>query len=81
VSVRESVEAEDGVDFFAQLARHWKHHYPGWRAWVLTPDLKLPGRMRLKETRKVPLWNGPIECRLFRFDMRPVAAPASDADA
>ena len=81
VSVRESVEAEDGGDFFAQLARHWKHHYPGWRAWVLTPDLKLPGRMRLKETRKVPLWNGPIECRLFRFDMRPVAAPASDADA
>jgi putative N6-adenine-specific DNA methylase len=25
--------------------------------------------MRLKETRRVPMWNGPIECRLFRFDM------------
>jgi putative N6-adenine-specific DNA methylase len=25
--------------------------------------------MRLKESRRVPLWNGPIECRLFRFDM------------
>ena len=36
---------------------------------MLTPDLKLPGKMRLKESRRVPMWNGPIECRLFRFDM------------
>ncbi|MBP8927693.1 MAG: class I SAM-dependent RNA methyltransferase, partial [Ottowia sp.] len=40
-----------------------------WTAWLLTPDLKLPGRLRLKESRRVPLWNGPIECRLFRFDL------------
>jgi putative N6-adenine-specific DNA methylase len=32
--------------------------------------MKLPGRMRLKETRRVPMWNGPIECRLFRFDVQ-----------
>jgi predicted nucleic acid-binding protein len=36
---------------------------------MLTPDLKLPGKMRLKESRRVPMWNGPIECRMFRFDM------------
>ena len=31
--------------------------------------MKLPSLMRLKESRRVPMWNGPIECRLFRFDM------------
>ena len=31
--------------------------------------MKLPTAMRLKESRRVPMWNGPIECRLFRFDM------------
>jgi putative N6-adenine-specific DNA methylase len=61
--------SESGASFFAQLAAHWKAHYAGWTAWVLTPDLKLPSRMRLKESRRVPMWNGPIECRLFRFDM------------
>jgi putative N6-adenine-specific DNA methylase len=66
---RERAQAEDGADFFAQLSAHWKKHYAGWTAWVLTPDLKLPSRMRLKESRRVPMWNGPIECRLFRFDM------------
>ena len=66
---REVPQAEGSGEFFNQLASHWKKNYSGWTAWVLTPDLKLPGKMRLKETRRVPMWNGPIECRLFRFDM------------
>ena len=60
---------EEASDFFPQLAAHWKKNYAGWTAHVLTPDLKLPNKMRLKESRRVPMWNGPIECRLFRFDM------------
>ena len=55
--------------FFADLASHWKRHYAGWTAWVLSPEMKLPSLMRLKESQRVPMWNGPIECRLFRFDM------------
>ncbi len=57
------------ADFFAALAAHWKRQYAGWTAWVLSPEMKLPTLMRLKESRRVPMWNGPIECRLFRFDM------------
>ncbi len=57
------------AEFFSQLATHWKRNYSGWTAWVLSPDMKLPTSMRLKESRRVPMWNGPIECRLFRFDM------------
>jgi len=66
---RERADVADGGEFFTQLAAHWKKHYSGWTAWVLTPDFKLPSKMRLKESRRVPMWNGPIECRLFRFDM------------
>ena len=66
---RELAETQDGGEFFSQLASHWKKNFSGWQAWVLTPDLKLPGKMRLKESRRVPMWNGPLECRLFKFDM------------
>jgi putative N6-adenine-specific DNA methylase len=59
----------EGADFFSLLAAHWKQHFAGWTGWILSPDLKLPTRMRLKESRRIPLWNGPIECRLFKFDM------------
>jgi putative N6-adenine-specific DNA methylase len=66
---REIAFADDGGEFFTRLATHWKKNYAGWTAWMLTPDLKLPGKMRLRESRRVPFWNGPIECRLFRFDL------------
>ena len=53
---------------------------------VLSPDRKLPGAMRLKESRKIPMWNGPIECRLFRFNLvagsaRPEAESATQPAA
>ena len=67
---RESFEAGgSSAEFFSGLAAHWKRHYPGWTAWLLSPDMKLPSLMRLKESRRVPMWNGPIECRMFRFDL------------
>jgi putative N6-adenine-specific DNA methylase len=58
-----------GDEFFAGLAAHWKRHYTGWTAWVLSPDPRVPSQMRLKESRRVPMWNGPIECRLLRFEL------------
>ena len=68
-SAASAADVNAGDEFFTRLSAHWKSHYAGWTAWLLTPDLKLPGRLRLKESRRVPLWNGPIECRLFRFDL------------
>jgi putative N6-adenine-specific DNA methylase len=76
----QSREAFDGgsspTEFFGRLAAHWKRHYAGWTAWILSPDMKLPQALRLKESRRVPIWNGPIECRLFRFEL--VAGSARD---
>lgn len=72
-------------DFFARLASHWKQaytrHAAGWTAWVLSPDMKLASAMRLKESRRIPMWNGPIECRLYRFDLVAGSARAPKADA
>jgi len=91
---RPTRRAADGVDsanralpsdFFARLASHWKHAYTshpaGWTAFVLSPDRKLPSAMRLKESRKIPMWNGPIECRLFRFNLVAGSARPSVDDA
>jgi putative N6-adenine-specific DNA methylase len=72
-------------DFFARLAAHWKRAYAphpgGWTAFVLSPDMKLPSAMRLKESRRIPMWNGPIECRLFRFELVRGSARGGNADS
>jgi len=59
-----------------------KESFSGWTAWLLSSDRDLPRQMRLHETRKTVLFNGPLECRLFRFEMvagsyRPRARPAA----
>jgi putative N6-adenine-specific DNA methylase len=73
-AMRPSAEDRSAAeDFFTRLAAHWKRaftqHPAGWTAWVLSPDKNLPSAMRLKASRRVPLWNGPIECRLYRFEL------------
>jgi len=65
------------AEFFSALAAHWKRHYSGWTAWLLSPEMKLAGLMRMKESRRVPMWNGPIECRLYRFDIVAGAGPGA----
>ena len=59
-----------------------KESFPGWTAWLLSSDRDLPRQMRLQETRKTVLYNGALECRLFRFEMvagqyRPRLRPAA----
>lgn len=46
-----------------------KSNFSGWDTWLLSSDRKLPGQLRLQESRKIVLFNGPLECRLFRFQL------------
>jgi putative N6-adenine-specific DNA methylase len=46
-----------------------RERFAGWSAWILSSDRALPGQLGLREKRKVPLFNGPLECRLFAFDL------------
>ena len=58
------------IEFLAQYGRHLKEQFQGWQVDVLTADMGLPGQLRMKETKRTPLFNGAIECRLFRFEIR-----------
>ena len=64
-------EAEEAAanQFASAFATTLKQNFANWQAWVFTGDLTIPKRLRLKESRRTPLYNGNIECRLFRFDM------------
>jgi putative N6-adenine-specific DNA methylase len=66
---RDEAEEAAANQFAAAFATTLKQSFSGWQAWVFTGDLTMPKRLRLKESRRTPLYNGNIECRLFRFDM------------
>jgi putative N6-adenine-specific DNA methylase len=71
-------------EFFQSLGDALKQRFSGWRAFILSSDRKLPGQLRLRESAKTPLFNGALECRLFRFDLVTGSVkqrPASDTPA
>ena len=54
---------------YPQLGSWLKQHYAGWLAGMLTADRDMPKLMRLQPKRKIPLYNGNLDCRLFLIDM------------
>jgi putative N6-adenine-specific DNA methylase len=57
------------MEFLRQFGQHLKDVFGGWNVFVLTADMALPGQLRIKESKRTPLFNGPLECRLFKFEM------------
>ena len=55
--------------FYPKLGDALKHHFTGWTACLLTGDPRLPKLIGLKPSKRTPLYNGAIECRLFRFEI------------
>lgn len=54
---------------YPQLGAWLKQHYAGWLVGVFTGDRDMPKFMRLSPKRKIPLYNGNLDCRLFLMDM------------
>jgi putative N6-adenine-specific DNA methylase len=69
--------------WYPKLGDWLKQRFAGWDAWILTGDLQGIRSIGLAPSRKVPLFNGPIECRLLRYEMVAGARrrPATAADS
>lgn len=62
-------EAEELAAWYPTLGDILKQRYAGWTAHIFSGDLRLPKLMRLKPSRRIPLYNGALECRLFRYEI------------
>ena len=62
-------DQEELAAFYPQLGTALKRHWAGWNCFFFTADLRLPKLVGLKPSRKTPLFNGPLECRLFEIRM------------
>ncbi len=59
----------DPAAFYRALGDALKQRFTGWTAWLLSADPELPRRIGLRATRRIPLYNGPLECRLYEYRM------------
>lgn len=47
-----------------------KQQFKGWDAWILSGNPEASAALKLKADRRIPLWNGPIDCRLLHYQIR-----------
>ena len=66
-------EVPELAAFYPRLGDALKRHYAGWDCWFFSADVAMPKLIGLAVKRRIPLFNGPLECRLYRFPM--VAGP------
>lgn len=62
-------EDEELAALYPKMAEALKRRFSGWNTYFLTNDMRLPKMMRLSPSKRTPLFNGPLECRLFEIKM------------
>ena len=60
-------ELEELAEMYPKLGDALKQKFGGWTAWLFTADRRILKLMRLSPSKRTPLFNGAIECRLLEY--------------
>lgn len=57
------------AELYPKLGDALKKKFSGWTAYIFTADMRLPKLIGLAASKRTPLYNGALECRLFEFKL------------
>jgi putative N6-adenine-specific DNA methylase len=60
-------EQEDLAELYPKLGDVLKRKFAGWNAYIFSSDTQLPKQIRLTASKRTPLFNGKLECRLYEY--------------
>lgn len=62
-------EEAELAEFYPKFGDTLKKYYAGWRCYIFSGDGRLPNLIRLTATKRTPLYNGQLDCRLYEYRM------------
>lgn len=57
------------IPFYQEIGTQLKHHCEGSDAWIISSNIRALKFVGLRPSRKIKLFNGPLECRLQKFEL------------
>jgi putative N6-adenine-specific DNA methylase len=60
-------EQQELAEFYPKFGDALKQKFAGWNCYILSADMNLPKLIRLQVSKRTPLFNGALECRLFEY--------------
>lgn len=65
----ERLEEEDITSLYKSIGDTLKKNFKGFKAWVISSDISTLKLVGLKPSKKITVFNGPLECRFVCFDI------------
>ena len=65
----ERIENSDLPGLYKMIGDIFKKYYSGWQAWLITSDSPALKSVGLRTSKKIPLYNGPLECRFVKYEL------------
>lgn len=65
----ERLTEDDIIHFYKEIGTRLKHFYEGFEAWVISGNMQALKFVGLKTSRKIPLFNGPMPCKLHKYEL------------
>ncbi len=65
----ERLEEKDIIELYKNIGDNLKKSFAGYNAWIISSNIPALKRVGLKASRRIPLFNGPLECRFYKFEL------------
>lgn len=65
----ERMKVEDVKALYKKIGDTLKKNYAGYDAWIISSDLEAHKFVGLRPSRKIKVFNGPLECRFLKFSI------------
>ena len=65
----ERIRLGDIIGLYKSIGNTLKQEFAGYQAWVISSDQRALSMIGLRPTAKLPVFNGPLECRFEHFDL------------
>ncbi len=65
----ERMDKDDIFALYQQIGDAFKKNFSGYDCWVISSNIEALKHIGLRPSRKIKLYNGPLECRLMKYEM------------
>jgi putative N6-adenine-specific DNA methylase len=65
----ERIKSEDIIELYKSIGNTLKQNYQDAEAWIISGDLRAIKFIGLRPSKKIKIFNGPIECRFNKYEL------------
>jgi len=77
----ERIKVEEIEAFYKSIGDRLKQNWSGWTAWLISSNMEAWKTFGLRPSRKIMLYNGPLECYFQKFELYEGKKGAKSTDA